>query len=114
MSAYTDSYRVRYEIASVQRQIEVAAIKAATDIHNEDAGAPDHANRVAWANWVNGASSVACIPFMWPVSMNPAIQAAVAADPSGATVTDNDVQFVVNGNLDAVIADWVKANPQTP
>jgi hypothetical protein len=42
--------------------------------------------------------------------MNPSIQGSVAADPSGASVADNDVQFVVNGALPAVIADFV-ANP---
>jgi hypothetical protein len=42
--------------------------------------------------------------------MNPAIAAKVETDPSGSTVPDGDVQFVVNSNLDAVIAEFV-ANP---
>lgn len=110
MPTYTSSYAVRYRTPSVNEQIEVAAIHAASDIQNEDPGAPDHANRMAWANWVNKSSPVVVASFAWPVAMNPAIQAAVAADPSGRTVPDGDVQFVVNSNLDAVIADFV-ANP---
>jgi hypothetical protein len=82
-------------------KIEVAAIHAASDIKNEDPGTPDHANRLAWANYVNKSSPVVVSSFAWPCAMNPTISAAIAADPSGLTVSDNDVQFVVNGNLDA-------------
>ena len=32
--------------------------------------------------------------------MNPAIGADIEADPSGATVPDGDVQFVVNSNFE--------------
>lgn len=110
MSAYTDSYRVRYLIPSIQQQIEVAAIHAASDIFNEDAGVADHTNRLAWANWVNKSSSVAWVFFAWPVGMNPAIVAHLATDPSGASIPDNDVQFVVNSNVDKAVADFV-ANP---
>lgn len=111
MSAYTASYAVRYLVPSLNQQIEVATIKAASDVQNEDAGTPDHTNRWNWASWANKNSQVAYEPFRWPVAMNPAIAGAVEADPSGATVTDNDVQFVVNANLDMVVADFV-ANPQ--
>lgn len=110
MSAYTDSYSLRYQLPPIQQQIEVAVIHAASDIKNEDPGTPDHANKIAWANWANKNSSVAWAPFAWPVSLNPAIQNSVATDPSGQSVLDGDVQFVVNSNLDAVIADFV-ANP---
>jgi hypothetical protein len=112
MSIYTDNYRIRYQLPPIQQQIEVAVITAASDIMNEDASAPDHANRLAWANWANKSSSVAWLPFAWPVGMNPSIQASVATDPSGQSVADSDVQFVVNSNLNAAIADFVK-NPPT-
>jgi hypothetical protein len=110
MSTYTASYKVRYGVESLQQQIEVAVIHACSDVKNEDAGTPDHVNRLAWAEWANKNSTVAVAPFKWPVAMNPTIAGAVEIDPSGGTVTDNDVQFVVNSNLDAVIADFV-ANP---
>jgi hypothetical protein len=110
MTPYTSSYALRYSIPSVQQQIEVAVIHAVQDIENEDASTPNDANRKAWAHWANDNSSIAWNPFAWPVAMNPTIQASVAADPSGQSVQDSDVQFVINSNLDAVIADFV-ANP---
>jgi hypothetical protein len=45
--------------------------------------------------------------------MNPTVQAAIQANPDGSSVPDGDVQFVVNSNVDAVIADWVAKNPVT-
>lgn len=110
MSAYTSSYAIRYSIPSLQQKIEVATVHAAADITNEDPSTPDHANRLTWAHWVGSNSSVAWLPFSWPVALNPIIQAAVEADPSGQSVQDSDVQFVANSNLDAVIAAWI-ANP---
>ena len=83
------------------------------NISNEAEGAPDHANRVAWASYANANSGMAVTSFLWPVAQNPAVVNAVAVDPSGATVLDSDVQYIVNGALDKVIADWVKANPQS-
>src|SRR4029077_9057749 len=111
MSAYTTSYSIRYQIPFLQQQIEVAVIKAAEDISNEDPATINHANRLMWASWANKNSSVAWNPFAWPVAMNPSIQASVQADPSGQSVSDSDVQFVVNANLDAVIADFIKKPP---
>ena len=110
MSAYLDSYKVRYGTPVIQQKTEVATVKAAEDIKNEGDAAPDHANRMKWAGYVAKQSSVAWMPFSWPVAMNPSIQSAVGADPSGNSVPDGDVQFVVNSNLDAVIADFI-ANP---
>ena len=110
MSIYTTSYRVRYGIPSLSQQIEVAVVHACENIKNEDPGTPDHTNRWNWAVWANKNSSAAIEPFRWPVAMNPTIAGAVEEDPSGATITDNDVQFVVNSNLDMVVADFA-ANP---
>lgn len=112
MSAYTTSYSIRYVIPSLSQQIEVAVVHCISDIQNEDSSAPDHANRIAWATWANKNSAIAYEPFRWPVAMNPAIGAAIDTDPSGATVPDSDVQFVVNSNLNIVIADFVANPPQ--
>src|ERR1700739_2635488 len=109
-SPYVSSYQLRYGIPSVAQQIEVAVIHDVEDINNEDPSTPDHANRLAWANWANKNSSAAWLPFAWPVAMNPTIQASVQADPSGQSVQDSDVQFVVTSALPQVIADFV-ANP---
>ena len=111
MSAYTTSYAIRYKITSLMQQTEVAVVTAATNILNEDPGTVGHGDRERWAKWVNDNSSVAWNPFAWPVAMNPSIQGAVDSDPTGASVPDGDVQFVVNSNVDAVIADWVAGNP---
>ena len=110
MTPYVSSYILRYSIPSVQQQTEVAVIHDVQDIQNEDPATADHANRLAWANWANKNSDHASIAFAWPVAMNPTIQAAVQADPSGQSVQDSDVQFVVTSALPAVIADFI-ANP---
>jgi hypothetical protein len=110
MSTYTDNYKLRYSVPSIQQQIEVAVVHVCGDIQNEDAGASNHTNRLAWATWANTNSSAASIPFAWPVGLNPAIQASIATDPTGASIPDGDVQFVVNSNVDKVIADFI-ANP---
>jgi hypothetical protein len=101
---YTASYALRYQIPSVQQQIEVAVIHDAVNIQNEDPATANHANRLAWATWANQNSSVAWNPFAWPVALNATIQASVQADPSGQSVKDSDVQFVVDGALPEVIA----------
>jgi hypothetical protein len=106
MSAYTTSYSIRYGTPSLQEQIEVAVVTAAVAIQNEDPTTPNHAARLVWANWVMGNSSVALNPFTWPVAMNPTIVTAMQADPTGASVPDSDVQFVVNSNLAAVVAQF--------
>jgi hypothetical protein len=111
MSAYTSSYAIRYTIKSLHEQTEVAVVTAATQIQNEDPGAPNHANRRLWADWAIGASTEATQAFMWPVASNPAIISSIQDDPTGAGVVDGDVQFVVNSNIDIVVADWIANRP---
>jgi hypothetical protein len=111
MSAYTTSYAIRYSTPSLSQQTEVAVVTAAVSIQNEDAGTADHANRLRWANWAIPNSSVACLPFSWPVASNPSIVDKVISDPSGSTVPDSDVQFVVNSYVEIVITGWASANP---
>ena len=111
MSNYTSSYSIRYYIPSLLQQAEVAVITAAGQIQNEDPGAPNHANRKLWADWAMSNSSLATAAFMWPIATNPSIVASVTADPSGDSVPDGDVQFVVNSNLDRIITDWVANKP---
>lgn len=111
--SYTTNYGIRYQIVAtgVPQQTEVAVMTAAQDIQNEDPSAPDHANRITWANWANKNSKEATVPFLWPIAMNPAIVASIEADPSGAGVKDTDVQFVVNSVLPQVIADFIAHPP---
>lgn len=109
--SYKTAYQIRYTTPLLLQQQEVAVVHCCEDIKNEGASAPDHANRMAWATWANKTSSFAYQPFSWAIANNPAIQAAIEVDPTGATVPDGDVQFVVNANLDAVIADFVLNPP---
>jgi hypothetical protein len=87
-------------------------VHAADDIVNEDPAAPDHANRLAWAQWAVPNSSVAYFAFSWPVCQNPAILAAYKTDPTGATILDSDIQFVVNSLVPQVVADFVAHPPK--
>lgn len=114
MPAYQTSYKIRYQIPSLQEQIEVATMTASQDIQNEDANTEGHEDRLAWANWANKNSGQAWLAFAWPVAMNPSIQTAIETDPSGATVGDADVQFVVNSALPKVIADFVGDTSMSP
>ena len=114
MSNYTDSYALAYRMPSALEQIEVAVVTAAGQILNEDPSTPDHANRIRWATWAQQNSSVAWIAFRWYVATNPAIIQSYQEDPSGGSVKDSDVQYVVNSNLQTVIDQWVTENPPTP
>jgi hypothetical protein len=111
MSDYTTSYAIRYSTPHLSQQTEVAVETAAVQIQNEDPATADHANRLRWANWAIPNSSVAWQPFAWPVANNPSIVAKVTADPSGQTVPDSDVQFVVNSYVETVVTEWVAKNP---
>lgn len=103
-------YSIKYSIPALFQRTESAVIIAARDIYNEATSTPDHAHRLKWAQYTNVNSSVSTIYFMWSLAMNSTIQAAVEADPSGETVTDNDIQFVVSSSLPQVLDDF-KANP---
>jgi len=111
MSNYTTSYAIRYSTPHLLQQIEVAVVEAAIAIQNEDPATVDHANRLRWSNWAIPNSPVAWQSFAWPVANNPSIVQKVTADPSGQTVADDDVQFVVNSYVEIVITEWVKNNP---
>lgn len=112
-------YNIRYAIPQLQQRTESAVIKDVENVNNEDSSTPDHASRVAWAQWAHLNTNLATTYFMWPLAMNPSVQNSVDADPTGSTVTDNDIQFVVDAALPRVIADCAAHpptgyNPATP
>jgi hypothetical protein len=111
MSNYTTSYAIRYSTPSLSQQTEVAVVTAAVSIQNEDPATADHANRLRWANWAIPNSSVAWQSFAWPVANNPSIVEKVIADPSGSTVPDSDVAFVVNSYVQIVVDQWIIDHP---
>lgn len=108
--SYKQEYAIRYTLTGIQQQIEVAVVTAATAIINEDPTTPDHVNRLNWANFAIQLSSSATDFFKWPIAQNATIQASVAADPTGNSVADNDVQFVVNSEVTAAVAAY-KTSP---
>jgi len=111
MSTYTDNWGLRYNLPTFHQQIEVAVVTAAADVQNEATSTPDHANRLAWASWANQNSMAAWVAFGWPCAMNATIQASYKADPTGGSIQDSDIQFVVNSNLEAVVTAWVAHPP---
>lgn len=103
-SSYEYNYELRYEAKWLQERTEVSVIRSAQYIGLEAPEVPDHANRLTWATWANKNSSVATIPFMWQVALDPDVVA------QGQDVTDLKIDGIVSAALPAVVADFV-ANP---
>lgn len=97
--ALVDIYNAwRGEATTLRAKFIGACLKAAYDIHNEDPGTANHANRVTWANVIlNGTTAqveaAAMQHLRYAVASNATIQAA------GDASTDNDVQYVVNSQI---------------
>jgi hypothetical protein len=102
--SYQESYALRYEQSWLSQRTEVSVIKSADYIMIEDPNTPDHVNRLAWANWAHRNSSVAVVPFMWPVALDPTILSL------GQDITDDQIDAIVSAALPQVLADFV-ANP---
>lgn len=86
--------------STMRNRAAAAAMNAARDVLNEDAGTANHALRVKWAasvfDDVNRAGAD-LIPFL-------AANATIAA--AGDAATDNDIQFVVNGSINTLAAKF--------
>ncbi len=80
-------------------------VKSAGYIKIEDAGAPDHANRLRWANWTWKNSSVAVVSFMWNVATDPNVLS------KGENITDVEIDGITSAALPDVIADFVAHPP---
>ena len=93
MATLLEIYQLRYQSANIRDRVTAAVAKAAQDILAEDPGTENHAARLTWAKnaLVNTASEAE--RFLWAVCGNATIQAA------GEAATDNDIQYVVNGNI---------------
>jgi hypothetical protein len=96
-------YNIRYNLPSISHQIEAATVDAAMAIINEDPATPNHVDRLNWANFVMGTSQAAWLVFAWLVAQNPSVQTSVQADPTGESVSDSDIKFIVNSNLATAI-----------
>ena len=95
--AYEQLYRIMEAPVGghpLWRQAYVAILKAASDIRSEDQAMENHANRLVWAAEVEQDPAAAVMAMKSRLLQN----ATLRADPTG--VSDNDVQFVVNGLID--------------
>jgi hypothetical protein len=94
---------------TVITQIAGALMTAASQIFNEGARVPDHANRLAYARYVFQAPLQAAA-FMPPgIFSNPTIagEAGGTVGASGTPFPDNDVQFVVNSIINIYADQFV-------
>ena len=80
-----------------QDQVEGALIHAASQILQEAAGAPNHQNRLVWANAIVSSSGPQMKFFLTGMLTNSTIEAS-ASDPSA--ITDGDVDYVVASLFD--------------
>jgi glyoxylate utilization-related uncharacterized protein len=80
---------------ALRQRFVAARIKAAWDVLNEDAGTPSHTARREWAETVLAAPLAGVDREYLLFLANPTVQAG------GNNATDNDIQFVVNGNVTA-------------
>src|ERR1700745_2103654 len=91
---YLEIYDLQYRHSDLRTRTQIAISNAAYNVLNEDPGAPNHANRILWANdtlaWPERMMSLE----MSMVAQNPTIQA------EGDTAADSDIQYVVNGLVD--------------
>jgi hypothetical protein len=105
---YLGIYDLQYRHPDLRTRTQIAICNAAYNVLNEDPGAPNHANRILWANdslaWPERMMSLE----MSMVVQNPTIQNA------GDAAADSDIQFVVNGLVDyfanAIAAGSIKFN----
>lgn len=76
-----------------------ACLVAAHQISGEDPGTPNHVNRVLWANAILSGVE-ATVTAKATEILRYAIASNATLQSQGAGVTDNDVQFIVNGLID--------------
>ena len=95
-----DLYRTAYLESELFGRITAACIVAGANVHAEDVGTPNHANRLIWALALQADSLVVARELFWSTLRDPSIVAQVIA--GGAGITDVQIQAVVDGVLDDV------------
>lgn len=98
MASYRDLYNLWQMGGELQARFEVACIIAAGQILNEDQLTPYHAERVAWANQVlkDDSGTMARKMLRRAISNNASLQ------EMGQAVSDSDIQFIVNSNINLI------------
>lgn len=95
MATLLEIYNLRYQTVTLKQRMIAAIAQASYDVLNEDAGTPNHANRVIWAYTTLADAQAMAERMMWGLISN----ATVAAAGDGST--DADIQFVVNSLIDS-------------
>ena len=100
MATLNEIYNLRNNPHLLAR-IAAALANAADNVRNESAATGNHSARFTWAANVLltiGGAETEAKRAVWLIIQNATIQDQYAANPqTGGTVTDNDLQFVVNG-----------------
>ncbi len=105
MATLTEVYNLR-DNSHLLNRVAAAIAKAANAIVNESDATANHTERAAWGRGVltSPAGPIdEAAKTVWIVLQNTTIQDQYTSDPvSGGTVTDGDIEFVVNGLIDFV------------
>lgn len=94
MATLLERFNLQYSDSPLRQRTQIAIESAAFDVINEATDAPNHVNRLLWANWTLNNPAKMMDVEMSLVVQNPTISAA------GDDATDGDIQFVVNGLVD--------------
>jgi hypothetical protein len=87
---YLDLYNLLQGNGTLWKICEIAALKAAWDILNEDSKTAHHNERKQWAHNIIGSPSQWVNANRYKILQNATVCAA------GDNATDSDVQFVIN------------------
>jgi hypothetical protein len=106
MALLNEVYNMRYDEMLRKRTTAACTIKA-NEILAESSATANHTARLAWANATFRDPVAENEKLMWHFVQNPTLQTKQSPDSiSGGTIsTDQDIQFVVNQTVDAVILD---------
>ena len=95
--AYADQYTMATAAPFIQR-VEIAVVTAAIAVLAEAENTPDHSFRRTYAARVLASPAIEAAVMAVGISTNSTIAAAA---PTGASATDNDIQFTVNSMFNA-------------
>lgn len=89
-------------------RVQQAISKAVIAVQNEDSGTINHDNRIAWADSILTRRQLEIQEerFMIRVVANSTISTAYASNQDQSDITDNDIEFVVNGLVDTYSAGF--------
>lgn len=84
------------------KRFQAACLIAARDIKAEDPGTPMHERRMEWADAILQSEPVQS-SFRVLRHLRYAIATNAAFQSAGAAITDNDIQFIVNSQVNALL-----------